>query len=243
MKSTLFGAHPANIGLASQARAQYGFNMMNYRTSLLFVSAALLLTGCSTMQGLKQDVVRGYDSVTNTFAKAFDPEVEAKKALPQYDGNCPPVSVRPDLAKVTDFYNPASPSENTKISEATITGVLNTCRVENGQIVMQVDLSLSGKTGAKARVKPTDKPSFAYPYFVAVTDSKGNVVSKEIFAASLSYGANQSESVTTETVFQNMPIPDTSAGETFQVVVGFQLSQEQLAYNQTGLTPADYVQP
>ena len=233
----------ANIRLASHVAGQYGLNMTHYRAPLLFVSVALLLTGCSTMQGLKKDVVSGYDSVTNTFAKAFDPEVEAKKTLPQYDGNCPPVSVRPDLAKVTDFYNPTSPSENTKISEATITGVLNTCRVENEQIIMQVDLSLSGKTGAKARVKPADKPSFAYPYFVAVTDSKGNVVSKEIFAASLSYGANQSEAMTTETVFQNMPIPDSSAGETFQVVVGFQLSQEQLAYNQKGLTPADYVQP
>lgn len=183
------------------------------------------------MEGLKSDLVSGYDTVTQTFAKVLDPVVEAKKKLPVYDGTCPSVSVRPDLASMADFYDPAKTTESTKISEAAITGVKNTCRVEDGRIIMQVDLSVTGKTGPKARVKPADKPSFAYPYFIAVTDSKGTVVSKDIFAVSLSFASDQNEIATTETVFQNMPVPDTSIGESFNVIVGFQLTNEQLDYN------------
>ncbi len=211
---------------------------MNARTyALIGLALCLPVCGCSTMSGLKNDVSKGYNAVANTFAKVLDPEVEAKKKLPVYDGQCPPIAARPDLTRVVDFYNPAVTSEDTKISEAMITGVLNTCRLENDRIIMQIDLSIAGKTGPKARVKATDKPSFAYPYFVAVTDAAGNVVSKEIFASSISYDANQNEAMTSETVFQNMPVPDSSIGQTFNVVVGFQLTPEQLAYNQSsGLT-------
>lgn len=197
---------------------------------------SVLLSGCSTMQGLKNDLASGYDSVAQTFAKVLDPTVEAKKKLPVYDGKCPSVSIRPDLAYMVDFYDPAKPSEKTKISEATMTNVQNTCRLENGRIAMQVDLSVHGKTGPKARVKPSDKPSFAYPYFIAVTDSKGSVISKDIFAVSMGYAADQNETSTNETVFQNMPVPDSSVGEFFNVVVGFQLTNEQLTYNHQKLT-------
>ncbi len=199
--------------------------------AFLTVTGVLLLTGCSTFEGLKSDLSEGYNAVSNTFAKVIDPVKEEKKKLPVYDGTCPPVSARQDLTHLVEFYNPTKPSDSTKVSEATITGVKNTCRVENDSILMQIDLSLTGKTGPKARVKSTDKPSFAYPYFVAVTDEQGNVVSKEIFAVTLSYDSNQKELSLTESVFQNMPFPDSTSGQHFNVIVGFQLTNEQLAYN------------
>lgn len=195
--------------------------------------ATIALAGCSTFQGLKSDLSSGYQAVASGFQKALDPVKEEKKKLPVYDGSCPPVSVRPDLRELVEFYNPAKTTDATKISEATITNVQNTCRVENTAIIMQIDITLEGKTGPKARVKATDKPSFAYPYFVAVTDEHGNVVSKEIFAASVAYTADQNSITQTENIFQNMPVPDSASGENFSVIVGFQLSEEQLAYNQT----------
>lgn len=195
------------------------------------------------MQGLKSDLSRGYDAVTGTFAKAIDPIKEEKKKLPVYDGTCPGVSVRPDLRRLVEFYDPAKPSEATKISEVTILGVQNTCRVEKDNLVMQIDISLSGKTGPKARVKPTDKPSFAYPYFVAVTDPQGNVLSKEIFAASVSYGADQKDLAQSEMIFQSMPFPDASLGQSYNVIVGFQLTEDQLSYNQKNPQNAAGVYP
>lgn len=185
------------------------------------------------MDGLGEDISKGYEAITNSVAQVANPVKEEKKKLPVYDGSCPPVSVRSDLVHLVEFTDPAKPSDKTKISEIDIRGVQNTCRVEKGALVMQIDILLSGKTGPKARVKPSNKPSFAYPYFVAVTDSTGNVVSKEIFAASIGYGADKNELTITESIFQNMPFPDPANGLNYNVVVGFQLTPEQLEYNRT----------
>lgn len=204
--------------------------MKSLPTLLLFL---ILLSGCSTFEGLKSDINSGYNSLTSAFDKdAPDPKVEKKK-LPVYDGSCPPVSVRPDLASLTEFYDPANPSDKSMVSDARITGVHGTCRVEKDGLVMQIDLSFAGNTGPKARVKSSDKPSFAYPYFVAVTDAQGIVISKEIFAASVSYGAEQTTMTQSESIFQSMPFPDPANGNIYSVIVGFQLTPEQLSYNQT----------
>ena len=202
------------------------------RILLLLLASTILLSACSTMEGLKDDLSRSYDAVSNTFTKAVDPVKEEKKKLPVYDGTCPGVSVREDLRHLTEYVDDTKPSETTKVSEISILGVENTCRVEKDNLVMQIDISLNGKTGPKGRMQPGDKPSFAYPYFVAVTDQQGNVLSKEMFAASVAYGTNQTEVNQSESIFQNMPFPDTAAGQSYNVVIGFQLTQDQLANNQ-----------
>lgn len=199
---------------------------------LLLLASVLSLGACSTFEGLKNDLSSGYNAVAGGIAQMSDPQ-EEKKKLPVYDGSCPPAFVRNDLTRLVEFTDPGKPSEATKISEVEIHGLTNTCRTENGSVVMQLDISLYGTTGPKARLKPGDKPSFAYPYFVAVTDENGTVVSKEIFAVSLAYTADQKDINQTESVFQTMPYADVAAGKSYNVIVGLQLTPEQLAYNQS----------
>jgi hypothetical protein len=183
------------------------------------------------MDGLGSDIQTGWKNLNSAIARAVDPVKEAKKQLPVYDGSCPPVTVRPDLRTLVEYQTPNNPAENMRISDVEIVDAKGICRVENNAIALQIDLTLEGRTGPKARVRASDKPSFAYPYFVAVTDAQGNILSKEIFAAPLAYGSNEKEMRSVETVFQTMPFPDSAAGEIYNVVVGFQLTPEQLAYN------------
>jgi len=108
---------------------------------------------------------------------------------------------------------------------------------------MQIDFDLHGKTGPRARQKSNDQPNFAYPYFIAVTDAQGNVLFKELFAATIAYGRQENEKTLSETIFQNMPFPDSAAGEAYHVVIGFQLDETQLAYNSragSATPPAQY---
>ncbi len=190
------------------------------------------------MEGFGDDLQHSWTTLSSTVAKVVDHIKEAKKQLPVYDGTCPQATVRPDLTRLVEFYNPSKTDESSKLSEVTIVGVQNTCRVENDQLVMQIDLSLTGKIGPKAKVKSSDKVSFAYPYFVAVTDQTGIVVAKEIFAASMIYGPNETQGTQEESIFQTMPFPDSANGQSYNVIVGFQLSPEQLAYNHQHGTPA-----
>lgn len=205
--------------------------------SVLSLVALALLSGCSTFAGLKDDLSSGYanlsESLGGVLSSPPDPVKEKKKKLPVYDGTCPQVAVRPDLARLVDFHTADNRAAANVASEVSITGVQNTCRVEDGALVMQIDIGLSGKTGPKARIKSNDQPNFAYPYFVAVTDSQGVVVSKEIFAAPMSYGRKENTNTHVETIFQNMPFPNSALGITYNVVVGFQLNEAQLAYNRT----------
>lgn len=198
---------------------------------LLTAFCLLCLTGCATVDGLGSDIQTGWKNLNTAIARAVDPVKEAKKQLPVYDGSCPAVTVRPDLRTLVEYQTPDSPSENMRLSDVEIVEAKGICRVEDNAIALQIDLTLVGKTGPKARVRPSDKPSFAYPYFVAVTDAQGNILSKDIFAAPIAYGSNENEMRIVETVFQTMPFPDSAAGETYNVVVGFQLTPEQLAYN------------
>lgn len=208
---------------------------MTSTLKFLLIPLLLTLASCSTFEGLKNDISSGYSSFTKSVSSSVASLTEDRKKLPVYDGTCPAISVRPDLTQLVDFANPEKPSDSTKVSQVEIRSVQNTCRLENGAIIMQIDLALYGETGPKARMRPGDKPSFAYPYFIAVTDEQGVVVSKEIFAASLAYGAEQKDINQTESVFQTMPVPDKNAGEHFKVIVGLQLTPEQLAYNQNKL--------
>lgn len=189
------------------------------------------LGGCLTLGSIKENIVQGYNSVAGYIEKKIDPIKEGKRNLPLYDGTCPTVSVRPDLVYLVDFYNDGKPTKDNIVSEVRMTGIRNVCRIENNALVMQIDFDMKGKTGPRARAKPKDQPNFAYPYFVAVTDAQGNILSKEIFAATIAYGREENQKTLTETIFQNMPFPDSSAGEIYRVVVGFQLNDTQLAYN------------
>lgn len=203
--------------------------MVLWRSLLIF--PVLLLGGCVTLGSLKDGIVQQYNSVAGYFEKKIDPVEEEKKKLPVYDGTCPSVAARPDLTRLVDFYSESNPSPENIISEVTITRVSNICRIQDGALVMQIDFELDGKTGPKARQRPKDQPNFAYPYFVAVTDAQGNVLFKELFAATIAYGREENEKIVQETIFQNMPFPDSASGEVYHVVIGFQLDETQLAYN------------
>lgn len=199
---------------------------------ILLILPILVLGGCATWDGLTSDLSTGYKSVASFVEKKLDPIIEKKKTLPLYDGACPNVSTRGDLAHLVDFHANGKAEPSNVSSEVTIKNVENVCRVEGDSIAMQIDFALDGKLGPKGRMKANDQPNFAYPYFVAVVDGNGKVIYKEIFAATIAYDRDEKRKSIKETIFQSMPFPDSGSGESYSVVLGFQLDETQLAYNQ-----------
>ena len=98
---------------------------------------------------------------------------------------------------------------------------------------MRIDLNFHGHLGPKARIKPSDRPFFAYPYFVAVSDSIGNELAKEVFAASVSYEVGQDSIKLVETIRQRLPLDTDGQVPAYQVSAGFQLTEDQLSHNST----------
>ncbi len=189
-------------------------------TSLIFV--ALLLSGCQTTE-------RGGGFMSSFDLPRFNAEKDGRVTIiPQ--GDCPAVSRVAELSSLYQFANPARPVEGAKISESHITRVTSACRKVGNNLKLDINVGFDGGLGPKGRIRAGDKPSFAYPYFIAITNERNQILSKEIFAVSFNYDSASTLQAQSETLSQLVPL----SGEdprTYRILIGFQLSPEELAYN------------
>lgn len=211
------------------------------RTAFLPALALLALASCETAQGFKRDTGKLWASIENGFSGSNDqPAGTAQTAasrqgddslMPPVSSDCPAMVIMPELKHIAEFTDPSKPSDKTKISEFTMMGVQSKCQQHDAALAMHIELIFSGEIGPKGRANKSDKPNFSYPYFIAVTDDKGAVVSKEIFAANVSYGTDQKDSKQIESITQTLPVKSKDEMSKYKVLVGFQLDETQLAYN------------
>ena len=194
------------------------------RNITILAATTLLLTGCQTLEGIQRDLGSVGTAITE---KASD----VKTAMAPVDDTCPPIMVDPQLDSASDFYDMEKPSEANAISHVYLTRTASECAIEGDFLTMQIDLNFEGKLGPKARRKADDRPFFAYPYFVAVTDANGNELARELFAASVTYEENQNAVQLVETIRQKLPLSKTGRVPSYQIHIGFQLTEDQLFYN------------
>lgn len=202
--------------------------------------ALFALASCETAQGLKRDTHKLWQDLSAMAAPASSAPADDPADSLQHPlaADCPPVTIMPELKTLAEFTNPAKPGAATKISEFTLVGAQSDCTRHAAALAMKIDLIFTGKLGPKAKTNKADKPSFAYPYFIAVTNREGAILAKEIFAASVAYGADQTDIKQIETITQTIPIKDDESLTDYRVMVGLQLDEAQLAYNRAQDTPA-----
>lgn len=145
---------------------------------------------------------------------------------------CPAVSRVAELSSLYQFANPAKPSDKTETSEVHITRVNSSCKTVGGNLKLDIAVNFDGALGPKARQSAGDKPSFSYPYFVAVTNAKNQILSKEIFAVNFAYDQKSNLQVQSEQFSQMVPLMGDNP-ETYRILIGFQLAGEELAYNRS----------
>lgn len=202
---------------------------------LLPVIALLSLTACETIDGIKRDCAALWSKIQPADHSNTQQAQEDASLIPPVAADCPSMSIMPELKHLAEFTDPAKPSELNKISEITMVGVQSTCQQHKNAMAMQIEIVLSGKIGSKGRANKSDKPNFSYPYFIAVTDDKGTVVAKEVFAANVAYAPEQVDSKQIESITQNLPVAAKDDLGKYRVVVGFQLDDAQLTYNRSKL--------
>ncbi len=209
----------------------------------LLVAAGLSLSACQTAQGVQSDVSSGFSSIKTALQnfRPFEqpdgttaqPSAMALAANPQIAptaNDCPEVRIVSDLNQVHQFVDAAKPSPTQSISSIRMVDVQNDCKVADNNMVVDLTLNFEGVAGPKARTKPADKPSFAYPYFIAITNNQGSIVAKEIFAVTMAYEKGKNERTYSETIRQMIPATNESL-KNYKVLIGFQLNEQELAYN------------
>ncbi len=157
---------------------------------------------------------------------------EDKKSVALYkSGECPPITLDPQLKQLVEFQDMENPSKKTEVSHIKLANYDSDCAKDGDYISMRLDLNFEGGLGPKAKRKKNDQPFFAYPYFIAVTDGNDNELAREIFAASVTYEKKQENIALTETIRQRLPLNDDGSTPDYKVKIGFQLTPEQLTYN------------
>ena len=202
---------------------------MNKRFLSLATAMALFLGGCQTLEGLQRDIGNLSSSINEKAAALSAPDEEQNMQLAA--DACPDIIIDPQLDSMTEFFDPEKPSDETKVSEIRITRTQSECESDSEYLTMRIDMSFEGALGPKARRKQGDRPFFAYPYFVAVTDGQGNELARELFAASVTYDADQNSMSLVDTIRQRLPLNDDGSIPSYQIQIGFQLTEDQLFYN------------
>lgn len=146
-------------------------------------------------------------------------------------GACPVGGSVYDAARLVEFADNSGNIYSNIAYTGEITGVRLYCRyVKDTPLEAELEVDFAYGKGPAA----TDS-SHTYRYFVAVTRRNGKVLAKEYFDTQADFGG---EIVTSKTELVNrirIPRADESiSGVNFEVVVGFELTPEQLEFNRGG---------
>lgn len=179
----------------------------------------------STIEGLQKD----FDSLNLPSATTPVSGNEADRFVAS--GSCPQAEVVSELQSLSEFDSVSNPSDSNLISTIEITNVQKSCDYGSGAATIDLKMDFVGTLGPRGRALSSDRPFFSYPFFVAVTSRNGTILAKEVFAASLTYDPGENTKVYTEKLRQIIPIERGESGGDYRVLVGFQLTPDQLAYN------------
>lgn len=193
-----------------------------------FSILALGLTGCETMTNVK-------NRIASIDLPSFSSDDKIKTAegglvMASAEG-CPQVAVVEDLKHLSQFETPANPSPETNISSISMTGMESSCHMTEKTVAVDIGLRFDAELGPKATHWNAESRSFAYPYFVAVTTPSGEILSKEVFAATIRFDANETAITQEESMRQIIPLRDDMDTSGYEIMIGFQLTDDELNYN------------
>jgi hypothetical protein len=145
--------------------------------------------------------------------------------------DCPSALIAPNLDSYTvarpNATNPQDIQFGVKLASANAS-----CRPEKGGV--RVDTAISF-------VAIRTDPQFRngdFTYFVAIADRAQNIVAKENFALRIDFAQKQDRMRVTDTITEHLPLKDPASAGSYVVLVGLQLSQQQLDSNRQRNAPA-----
>jgi hypothetical protein len=146
---------------------------------------------------------------------------------------CPRVAVLKDAATLTQFAAPSGRDMLDVDFQAEITDSPSRCRLTKGDkgpvVVVETTPVFVASRG------PANKTRAAkFRYFVSVVGADGTILTKQEFDVAVAFEGNRRRTVHSEedpAVTVDLPLADPRQAGTYEILLGFQLTQEQLDYN------------
>ncbi len=154
-------------------------------------------------------------------------KADSAKAEAPATPTCPLVAIVPQLAQASQFDGAASGYSNVTYT-ASLSALNSHCELHKQGVTIDATLKLTLQQGPKGK-----GGTFDFPYFVAILDPAGTVLTKSIFSSPLSPNDRQPRIGSKEAIHEFIPLTDPIASGTYSVVIGFQLDDRQTEFNRS----------
>lgn len=116
---------------------------------------------------------------------------------------------------------------------AEIVSVSSKCRAagDGASLESDVDVQFVAARAAAAPSGGHASRAAKVAYFVAVVDRAQKILAKEVFEVSLGLSAENTQVVLSERLQPRIPLRANESGSDVEILVGFQLSPDELAWN------------
>ena len=145
-------------------------------------------------------------------------------------GPCPPAAALYDTSRIVEMEGEGS-TYNSIAYTGEITKVQLFCRyVDDQPLRAEIELDFAFGKGPQA-----DSNTHSYTYWIAVTRRSSKVLAKQYFTVNADFAGGKVDG--RREVVQDIIIPradESISGANFEVMVGFDLTEEQLNFNRTG---------
>lgn len=212
---------------------------------LALCAVSLLLSGCEgisavgeSIKDIKMPDFPSFSSKSDAKEKtapsgAAPSSSLAAPAISGITADCPAIQALPEVARISRFADETKPSPDTLVTEAALSSVSTSCTAAGNSVTVEMSLTFDGKLGPAGQKETTVEATYSLPYFIAVVNPQGAIMSKDVFALGMTYSKGQSEISKPEVIRQIIPVAAGTGAGTYQIMVGFQLTDSELTYNRT----------
>ncbi len=140
---------------------------------------------------------------------------------------CPRLEIVGDLSRVAKFQQGPGRDLSNLLYAARFDDVKVSCKYDKTGVTIDMTVSLVGERG-----RAGDKiPKADVTYLVAIMDGKRSIIREERFTSSFDFSENRVAAINDELV-ERIPLPPTAPGSDHTLILGFQLSPEEIDFNE-----------
>lgn len=142
---------------------------------------------------------------------------------------CPRVSVLNEAQRVTEYR----PGPGRDLIDVAYVGQIDTlksqCRYQDAQLTVGTEVTVLAERGPAA-----DGPTTTLPVFIAVTRAgQEDILAKEVFDTAIEFPSGLRQGQAVGEYEQSLHLKEGETGADYEIIVGFQLTEEQLEMNRS----------
>ncbi len=139
---------------------------------------------------------------------------------------CPRVSILNDADRAVVYRDGPGRDLIDVRHEAQIGDISWSCKYSKEQVRVLAKIRILAQRGPASV-----NAQASFDFFVAVTDNGYDILAKEVFKTTIPFPEGRTQSGVFEEIEEIIPLSSQEDGPNYEIIVGFQLSEEQLQLN------------